>query len=213
MTLSEARRRERFERLFRDTRIPILGYLLRRSGSPEDAADALADIYLIAWTRLEVIPEGDQARLWLFGVARNVLKKGVSRDHSHQALVERLAGELRISSAPPSVADDEDADRLRTALSGLREIDREILTLIAWDGLTPAEVAHVLGLSANTIRVRLHRARTRLQQELLREIPPEGRRGYMAIRGGVRVAGDRHRLADDDDPRVSIRCRARPRVG
>ena len=187
MTTSEDLRRERFERLFRDTRTAILAYFLRRTAGPEDAADAVANTYLIAWTKLQVIPDDDQARLWLFGVARNVLLKGASRGRSHQALVARLAAELRRSASQPSAVSDEDADRLREALLRCKEIDREIVTLIAWDGLTPAEVARILNLSPNTVRVRLHRARSRLQRELMGEVQQDPPASWPP--GGIRRVG------------------------
>jgi RNA polymerase sigma-70 factor, ECF subfamily len=84
-----------FEQLFRDTRTDLLAYIMRRSQSAEDAADVLAETYLIAWQKLDGIPTGERARLWLFGVARNLLLKGATRRRSRDALVERLAGEGR----------------------------------------------------------------------------------------------------------------------
>jgi DNA-directed RNA polymerase specialized sigma24 family protein len=71
-----------FEQLFRNTRSDLLAYILRRSRNAEDAADVLAETYLIAWQKLEKVPKGERTRLWLFGVARNLLMKGASRRHS-----------------------------------------------------------------------------------------------------------------------------------
>jgi RNA polymerase sigma factor (sigma-70 family) len=164
-TGEEARRRS-FEQLFRDTRTDLLAYILRRADSAEDAADMLAETYLIAWKRLDAIPGGDQRRPWLFGVARNLLLKGATRRRSQSVLVERLARELRAASAVQPPVGDEERDTLRAGLGGLPEIDREILTLSAWEGLKPTEIAGVVGKSANTVRVRLHRARAQLRREL-----------------------------------------------
>jgi RNA polymerase sigma factor (sigma-70 family) len=155
-----------FERLFRDTRTDLLAYIARRTGSSEDAADVLAETYLIAWHKLEAIPAGDRARLWLFGVARNLLLKSASRRRSGSLLAERLAGELRRTSAVHAPVDTEGSDVLRAALAALPERDREILTLTAWEGLTPKQIAAVTGSSANIVRVRLHRARARLKRHL-----------------------------------------------
>jgi RNA polymerase sigma factor (sigma-70 family) len=165
--------RAAFERLFRETRTDLLAYVARRSGSAEDAADVLAETYLIAWQKLGAIPPGGRARLWLFGVARNLLLKGVSRRRSGDVLVERLAGELRRVQAVRTTADDERADALAAALAALPERDREILTLMAWEGLTPRQIAAVMGTSANVVRVRLHRARTRLKRQLSSARPGE----------------------------------------
>jgi len=155
-----------FEQLFRETRTDLLAYVLRRSQSTEDAADVLAETYLIAWQKLDAIPRGERARLWLFGVARNLLLKGASRHRSRHALVERLAGELRRAHPPLAPAEDERSSALHVALGALPERDREILMLTAWEGLTPKQIAVVVGIPVNLVRVRLHRARTRLKRDL-----------------------------------------------
>jgi RNA polymerase sigma-70 factor (ECF subfamily) len=165
--------RAAFERLFRETRTDLLAYVARRSRSAEDAADLLAETYLIAWQKLEAIPPGDRARLWLFGVARNLLLQGASRRRSGDVLVDRLAGELHRAHAVQTTVDDERSDALRAALAALPERDREILTLTAWEGLTPRQISAVMGSSANVVRVRLHRARTRLKRQLGSARPDE----------------------------------------
>jgi len=158
--------RETFEQLFRDTRSDLLAYILRRSRNAEDAADVLAETYLIAWQKLDRAPKGERARLWLFGVARNLLMKGASRRRSGNALVERLANELRSAEPVLSPVEDERRDALRAVLAALPVRDREILTMTAWEGLTPKQIATVMGTSANVARVRLHRARARLKRQL-----------------------------------------------
>jgi RNA polymerase sigma-70 factor (ECF subfamily) len=159
--------RRRFERLVRDTRNDLMAYALRRSHSPEDAADVLSEVYLIAWRKLEKIPPGERARLWLFGVARNVMRQGVARRRSRDALVQELARELREAcEVEPALETDPAQRALQAALATLPERDQEILTLTAWEDLTPNEIAAVLGISANVVRVRLHRARARLAGRL-----------------------------------------------
>ena len=166
--------REAFTELYQATRHDLLRYLLRRMTDAEEAADLLAETFATAWDKLEAIPPGEEARLWLFGVARNLLLRSVRRRRVADALVERLAGELR--SAPTGSPRDEQADtrwrdehadtRLRDALVELSERDREIVMLAAWEDLTPREIAQVIGTSANAVRIRLHRARRQLQQRL-----------------------------------------------
>src|SRR2546423_4600073 len=158
--------RTAFEQLFRDTRTDLLAYVVRRSQSAEDAADVLAETYLIAWRKLDAIPTGEQARLWLFGVARNLLLKGATRRRSRDALVEHLAGQLRSALPPQAPVEDERSAALRAALAALPERQREIVMLTAWEGLTPKQIAAVTGAPVNVVRVRLHRARTRLKRAL-----------------------------------------------
>lgn len=153
---------QRFDRLFRETQADILAYLLRRARTPEDAADALSETYVAAWRKFDQLPEGDRARLWLFGAARNELRKAADRMRTSDNLTGELAIQLRlaledqISPAEPDAA-------LLTAVLGLSRIDQEIITLAAWEQLTPREIAAVLDLSANVVRVRLHRVRANLR--------------------------------------------------
>jgi RNA polymerase sigma factor (sigma-70 family) len=161
-----AHAREEFERLFQETRVSLSAYLVSRCNDPELAADLFSETYLIAWRKLNSIPPGDQARLWLFGVARNLMLKGFRQRRVADALVERLAGELRRAHVEHPQIDDQPRALLHAALNSLPEDDREILMLTAWEGLTPREIAAVMGISANVVRVRLHRARRRVEQRL-----------------------------------------------
>jgi RNA polymerase sigma-70 factor (ECF subfamily) len=60
-------RRRRFEALYQEYHGLVLGYVLRRTDSPDDAADVIAETFLTAWRRLDELPPEDQARLWRYG--------------------------------------------------------------------------------------------------------------------------------------------------
>ncbi|MFC4072824.1 RNA polymerase sigma factor [Actinoplanes subglobosus] len=158
-------RTARFEALYAATFHHLLGYAMRRCDCAEDAADVVAETFAVTWRRLDAVPPGDQARLWLYGVARNVLaahRRGAARrrDLSY-ALVGDLAGFYA-----PSAEDSADLGSLGPALRLLPEEDRELLSLVAWEGLDHGEIAAVLGVSRNAVRIRLHRARKRLTRQL-----------------------------------------------
>jgi RNA polymerase sigma-70 factor (ECF subfamily) len=148
----------RFETLFRETRAPLLAYLSRRAPS-EDAADLLAEVYLVAWRRRADLPLGEERRLWLFGVARRLLA-GHHRSAWKRADAEGGAGTCGASDS--AVGDDRRAEAVRHALESLSDLDRELVTLTTWERLSPADAARVVGITAGTARVRLHRARARL---------------------------------------------------
>jgi RNA polymerase sigma-70 factor (ECF subfamily) len=147
-----------FEALIRDTRAPLLGYLTRRAPS-EDAADLLAEVYLVPWRGGADLPPGDERRLWLFGVARRLLAE------HHRSAWKRQDAEGGAGDADPSdssLGDDRRGEAVRRALESLSELDRELVTLTTWERLSPADAARVVGITAGTARVRLHRARARL---------------------------------------------------
>lgn len=155
-----------FERLYAANRDAVLGYALRRVRVREDAAEILSETFLVAWRRFDELPGDDLARAWLLGVARNLLlnqRRGVQRS---EALNTKLKSEL---SALPSVdafgSPSHDPEVL-TALARLSDSDQEVLTLSAWDELSPVEIAETLGLNRDTVRSQLHRARQRLKVEL-----------------------------------------------
>ena len=144
----------RFRRLFEETYPSIRRYALHRGLSPADADDLVADVYSVAWNKIDKVP--DDPVPWLFAVARNHWRNGLRRRKRETALIGRLE---------PAVAPEPTDDRaplVRLALARLGEADQEILRLTAWEGLTPQQVGVVLGCSAAAARVRLHRARKRL---------------------------------------------------
>lgn len=160
--------RQQFERLYRANARRLLGYVLRRVDQTDDAVDVLAETMLVAWRRLDDVPPGDEARLWLFGVARRVLANHRRGTRRRDQLGERLRQDVRrlVGPGPDLLAATETSVVVATALGRLDEDDRELLRLTAWEGCAPHEIARVLDLPAASVRTRLHRARGRLRQEL-----------------------------------------------
>lgn len=157
---------DRFRELYTRHFDALLGYALRRVSRPEDAADVVADTFLVAWRRRSTLPGGDEDKLWLYGVARNLLanhRRGDRRrDRLGEALRERLAASASRWAPDPSAAVTGQVT-VRQALARLGDLDREVLTLTAWEELEPREIAEVLGISAQAVRTRLSRARARLR--------------------------------------------------
>lgn len=165
--------RARFERLFRENSPAVLGYALRRTARPEDAADVVSETMLTAWRRFDSVPAGEGTRFWLLGVARNVLANHDRSTVRRSRLGERLRIELGAISTTDFTDDLEMRSVVRQALSRLAEDDREIVLLTSWEGLTPSEAARVVGIEPAAARTRLHRARLRLREDLEGQFEPE----------------------------------------
>lgn len=160
-------REQQFNEIYRSTSKDLLVFIARRAADPEHATDLLAEVYTVAWRRLDAIPPGTQARLWLFGVARNLLMKSSHQQRSQQTLVHELTQELaRLAAYRPETDDAALTDKLQACLQKLPTKQREILLLTAWEGLKPREIAKITGSTANVVRVRLHHARQQLAREL-----------------------------------------------
>jgi RNA polymerase sigma-70 factor, ECF subfamily len=158
-------RRARFRAVYDTNYRRVLGYVLRRTATREDAEDVVAETFLTAWRRLEQLPHGCGARPWLYGVARRALANHRRGELRRERLAGRLLGDSRMPSQHTANADREVA-WVAAAFARLDDDDRELLALVAWEGLDVGEVAAVLGCSRNAVRIRLHRARRCLAHEL-----------------------------------------------
>ena len=156
----------RFAALYTDHARDVLAYAVRRTVSAEDAADVVAETFLVAWRRGSDVPGGDGARLWLYGVARRTLANQRRGERRRTRLAARMRAELPavLAAALPTPTPADDA--VLEAIAALRESDREVLLLSAWEGLSPTQIAEVLAISPLAVRSRLHRARARVQEQL-----------------------------------------------
>lgn len=160
----------RFRLLFDQNFAAVIRYAYNRGHRGPDAEDLVAATFEVAWRRLSRVPLGEGATPWLLAVARNLSRNLDRRTRREHALVEPLLEPEKIPG--PDRVDDGVVSRgqLRGALAELKEIDRELILLVAWDGLSPAHAGEVLGLRAGAARSRLHRARNQLSA-LLDSVP------------------------------------------
>lgn len=141
----------------------VLAYCVRRA-SDNDAYDAAAEVFTVAWRRIADVPEGEAALPWLYTVARNQL----AHQRRSFARWERLKARLQreqVTSSPAAeriVLMRHELRRALDAVMHLRPADREILTLAAWEGLPHSDVATMLGITTSAVDQRLHRAKKRL---------------------------------------------------
>jgi RNA polymerase sigma factor (sigma-70 family) len=121
----------------------------------------VADVFLTAWRRLDELPDGDAARVWLYATARRVIANQRRSGRRRTALHDRL----RLEAAAPEESPTPDAEEalVHEALRRLGPRDREVLLLAEWEGLSPAQIATVLGCLPVTARGHLHRARRRFR--------------------------------------------------
>lgn len=141
-----------FEALAKAVGPALRRYVVRRVDA-HLVDDVLSETMLVLWRRLDAVPEDDPLP-WCYGVARRCAANAHRSARRQRALGERLAT-VRADQAP------DDAD-LHEAMAQLKEQERELLRLWAWEELRPNEIATVLGISANAASIRLHRAREKL---------------------------------------------------
>jgi RNA polymerase sigma factor (sigma-70 family) len=164
-------REDQFREVYDRHYAAVLGYALRRADSRDDAADGVAETFLITWRRLEDLPAGDDALLWLYATARRVLANQVRATGRRRRLTDQLGAQLPVHSSEPHDNTSELVSAVAAALRCLNDADRELLLLAAWEELDAAQISEVLGCSRGAARVRLHRARQRLRRALDSEEP------------------------------------------
>lgn len=168
--------REQFTRYYRDHYPQVLAFCRRRTvsdASGQIAEDLTAETFARAWRGMDKLADQTNPLPWLYGIARNVVGEyyrsqqrhpehsavHMEQGHNSAALTDSLA------AADETSAIDLSLD-IGKALSRLPGDDRELLMLTAWEGLSPKEVAEVLGIAPTAARVRIHRARARLTKAL-----------------------------------------------
>lgn len=158
----------------------VTRFAIAHCPSPDDVGDAVAETFLVALRRAASYDSRrSPAAAWLLGICVRVI------GDQQRARARRLRLSRRLASAPPAYPPAE-ADRveaaidaaragrrLRQALDALPRREREVLVLVVWADLSPAEAAAALGISANAARLRLARARRRLSSAQLPDIVPE----------------------------------------
>lgn len=156
----------RFAELYRRYGQQLHAYCLRRTPASQ-ATDAVAETFLVAWKKIDQIPNGGDTLPWLYAVAYRVLSHQWRHKARSRRLIERLSG-LAVFESPPSdvlLVQNEEYRMVIKASARLKSIDQEVLRLTLWEELSHADVGVVLGIDAGAVKQRAYRARRNLAIE------------------------------------------------
>ncbi len=168
---------QRFREIYAANQRPILGYFLRRTDATT-ARDGAAETFLVAWRRIDEVPDDDRCLLWLYGVARKVLANQRRSRKRFAALGKKLnqVGPAEDSSPEVVVLRRAQDEEMLAAVDRLRPEDQEILRLAVWEELPHAQIGEIVGTSPHAITQRLHRIGKQLARDLKRPTQTTGRR-------------------------------------
>ena len=154
-----------FQSLYEHQQPDVLAYFLRRLGR-EDAVEATADAFLMAWRRIDDAPDGEEVRLWLFCIARNVLRNRQRTNRRIRRLTSRLATvPVDPEPLPETLVLRRAQDReVLAALDRLRPSDREVIKLRLWEEASYEQIATVLGCSRHAAEQRYSKSLQRLRR-------------------------------------------------
>jgi RNA polymerase sigma-70 factor (ECF subfamily) len=160
---------ERFEALFASFETAISDYCARRL-TPSAVDDAVAEVFSVAWRKIESVPADGDALRWLYGVAYRVVTRQWRSQGRLDQLVRRNASMSVVDAtdAADDLVEDEDRRLVLEAAAALAPVDQEILRLTLWEELTPTDAAVVLDITPDAAKQRAHRARQRLVQAFRR---------------------------------------------
>lgn len=152
-----------FEETLNRYEAPVLRFLRRTLRNDSDADDVAANTFLRLYRSRNAYRPQLPFRPYLFAIARHALAEFLSA----RASPEPKADAIDESASPEqAVSGREEIVRVRAQVDRLPEPFREAVTLCYFDGLSPAEVAEVLGANASTVRTRLARGLTILRERL-----------------------------------------------
>ncbi len=148
-----------FSAVFNDCYSPITGYTMRRVPNSSEVDDVVGEVFMTAWRRWDEVSVMENPLPWLYGVAGNVIRNRKRSTARHLRLVNKIGAEPSVELGDPA---DALATEVTDALARLSFDDREVLQLVAWDGLSHIEAGEALGCTANAVALRVSRARKRL---------------------------------------------------
>lgn len=156
----------------------IYRYLARRLDSRELAEDLLSTVFLEAWRcRARASLESGSPLPWLFGIARMTLRRNARTAVRARRAFARLTADPAQADHADGVVEaldrEADARRVLAVFRRLRKIDQDVIELCLWQGLDHASASLALGVPVGTVKSRLSRARTRLQNLFDEEIARE----------------------------------------
>jgi RNA polymerase sigma factor (sigma-70 family) len=163
---------ERFVTVVDEHGEAVLRYLTRRVGR-DLAEDLAAETFLIAFRERHTYTPTSEARSalpWLYGIATNLLRNHLRSEHRRASVLGRLAAQAVINDDPERIDEALSAavtvGRVADLITGLTVGERDVLLLVATEGLTYAETALALDVPVGTVRSRLSRVRVQLRQAL-----------------------------------------------
>ena len=164
--MGDRNRHKKFEALYAANVTDLLSYALRRLSNTHDAVETVSEAMLVAWRRIDDVPEGVEARLWLFGVMRNVMNNSRRSSRRQKRLIEKVSSLLEADVQEETRSRDSRTSKVHEALKQLRPIEAEVIRLSIWEELSSSQISTLLQIPPETVRTHLFRGRLKLRELL-----------------------------------------------
>ena len=151
-----------FQAAFEQHKDAVYRFAWRMSGSPSAAEDVTQDVFVGLLRHPDRFdPARGTLRAFLLGIARNLVLKHWRAEHRFEPLDEDAAPTVTLDIERGDVG-----DMVGRAVRALVPLQREVVILAEYEGLTLAEIARAVDADVGTVKARLHRARENLRRML-----------------------------------------------
>lgn len=154
-----------FEALVRQNWRAVFGIALAGIGDWQAAEEVAQDAFVSAWSNLSKLRNAGGFSMWLRAIARNLVRNWIRSEEYRRRLAKRDVEGLP-HSVPENPAVEAEHDEVLAALDTLSPRLREAVVVFYLEEKSLKETAHSLGITINTLKQRLSRARTRLRTVL-----------------------------------------------
>ena len=158
--------RSTFDRLVREQLPKALRFATRLTGSVDAAEDVLQDALVKASRRWETFRGESKFQTWLFGIVVNAFRDRLARRREPGPLPTELT-DARGADPPAQAVAGELSEIVAKAVSTLPPRQREVLVMIAYEGMNTSEAASALDITEQNVRTNLHLAREQLRKQLV----------------------------------------------
>lgn len=192
--LGLAGNREAFGQLVSRYQGPVCALTYSACGSSSRSEDVAQEVFIAAWRQLAALKEPVKFKAWPFGIARNLVHKSFRQQSRNPiAAAEPLLEEVETGSSSPDPAEmaitKEEEVVMWSVLEAMPETYREPMVLYYRQEESMATVAEVLGLSEETVRQRLSRGRSMLNERVATVVERGLRRSGPSEAFGLAVLG------------------------
>ena len=183
---------------------PVHAHALRKIGDFHIAEDITQEAFLEVYQRLETLEEPALFPKWLYTIVdrlciawfRKNRIRTESLEETHTSEIETEAYSRYVATEHAKMTSEAQRDLVKTLLTKLKESDQEVITLHYFEEMSSSEIGDFLGVSENTIKSRLRRARQRLKkyefmiQETLDITIEDGHRSQNQLKGAITVTDE-----------------------
>jgi RNA polymerase sigma-70 factor, ECF subfamily len=164
------RQLKKFERIVKENQRAIINFHYRFTGDRFEAENLAQETFIKAYLKYNTLKESKKFKSWLFSIARNIVIDFFRKNKNREVALgnEMVENYIETTSADfqNHVENDEITKELEKCIDTLSSQDRTLIKLLYFEGFSYKEISQIMKINQNTLKSRLHRARTTLLETI-----------------------------------------------